>query len=136
MQSQAVSPDELRQAKALLLREIPLSESSTDAIAGGLLQRAIHDLPLDEPTRAARKYVQLSADRVMTAYAKWLRPDDLVEVSQGRDSYEPGVQLSRRDAKTQRGSCRGFSQRLSASARVHHKHVKENSLHTETVMPG
>jgi zinc protease len=83
MQTNPVTPSELRQAKALLLREIPLSESSIDHIADGLLHRAVHDLPLDEPTRAAQKYVQLTANQVMAAYAKWLRPDDLVEVSQG-----------------------------------------------------
>ena len=83
MQTQPVSADELRQAKALMLREIPLSESSMGDIAGGLLHRALHDLPLDEPTRAARRYVRTDANQVMAAYAKWLRPDDLIQVSEG-----------------------------------------------------
>jgi zinc protease len=83
MQVKPVTPAELQQAKALLLREIPLSESSIDQIAGGLLHRAVHDLPLNEPTLAAQKYIQITADQVMAAYARWLRPDDLVEVSQG-----------------------------------------------------
>ena len=56
---------------------------TTDAIVGGLLHRALHDLPLNEPTLAGHKYVQLTADQVIAAYAKWLRPDDLVAVSQG-----------------------------------------------------
>ncbi len=83
MQQKPVTPEELQQAKALLLREIPLSESSIHSIAGGLLSRATHDLPLDEPTIAAHKYMGLSAEQVMAAYAKWLRPDDLVQVTQG-----------------------------------------------------
>lgn len=83
MQKQPVSPDELRQAKALLLREIPLSESSLGDVAHGLLHRATHDLPLNEPIRAAHHYVKLTAHQVMTAYARWLRPDNLVQVSEG-----------------------------------------------------
>ncbi len=40
MRTKPVSPAELRQAKAMLLREIPLSESSVDSIAGGLIYRS------------------------------------------------------------------------------------------------
>jgi zinc protease len=83
MQNAPVSPAELRQAQALLLREIPLSESSIASIAGGLLSRAAHDLPLDEPTRAAHRYVALDAAQVRAAFAKWVRPGALVEVVQG-----------------------------------------------------
>jgi zinc protease len=83
MRKAPVTPDELRQAKALLLREIPLAESSVDSIAGGLLSRAIIGLPLDEPTRAARRYLELTAADVQAAFAKWLRPGDLVQVTEG-----------------------------------------------------
>jgi zinc protease len=83
MQATPVTEDELRQAQALLLREIPLSESSQDSIAQGLLSRATLDLPLDEPTRAAQRYVKLTAKQVQAAFAKWLRPRDLVQITQG-----------------------------------------------------
>jgi zinc protease len=83
MQTTPVTPDELHQAKALLLREIPLREASVGSIAEGLLQRANHDLPLDEPTLAAQRYVKLTAEDVKAAYAKWLRPQDLVQVTEG-----------------------------------------------------
>jgi zinc protease len=83
MQKQAAAPGELRQAKALLLREIPLSESSIDDIAQGLIYRSTHELPLDEPTQAARRYWKLTADQVREAFARWLRPADLVQVTQG-----------------------------------------------------
>lgn len=83
MAGSPVTPQELEQAKALLLREIPLSEASTDSIAGGLIFRASHDLPLDEPTRAARHYVKLDATQVQTAFAKWIRPRALIQVSEG-----------------------------------------------------
>jgi zinc protease len=83
MQRQAISPGELQQAKALLLREIPLAESSIDDIAQGLIYRATHELPIDEPTRAARQYLRLTADEVQKAFARWLRPNDLVQITQG-----------------------------------------------------
>jgi len=83
MQKDPVSAHELEEAKALLLREIPLSESSVDTIAGGMIARSLMGLPLDEPIRAARRYVALTPEDVRAAFAKWIRPDDLVQVTQG-----------------------------------------------------
>lgn len=83
MQSTPVTAHELREAKALVLREIPLSESSIHSIAGGWIARSTLGLPLDEPTRAAHRYIQLTAGDVEAAFAKWVRPDDLVQVSEG-----------------------------------------------------
>lgn len=83
MQSQDVTANELRQAKSLLLRQIPLADASEDSIARGILARAQIDLPLDEPTRAAQRYFALSADEVRAAFAKWLRPNDFVQVVRG-----------------------------------------------------
>jgi len=74
---------ELRSAKALALREIPLSESSVPSIGLGLLYRAQHDLPLDEPSVAARAYFAMKADRIRAAFASWMRPNDLVQVTEG-----------------------------------------------------
>ena len=78
-----MTPEELQQAKALLLREIPLSGSSVDSIAEGLIYRATHELPLDEPIRAAHRYLELTAEQVQAAFAKWGRPNDLVQVTEG-----------------------------------------------------
>ena len=83
MQTADVTPRELLQARALLLREIPLAESSIESIARGWISRSIHDLPLDEPTRAAQRYVRLTAPQIRAAFAKWLRVDDLAQVTQG-----------------------------------------------------
>ena len=83
MQKAPVTPHELEQAKAMLMREIPLSESSLGSIAGGLLSRSLSDLPLDEPTIAAHKYLKLTAEQVKEAYSKWLRPGDFVQVTEG-----------------------------------------------------
>ncbi len=86
MRAAEVSPEELHQAKALLLRQIPLSESSVERIAQGWLYRSLHDLPLDEPTLAAHHYLQLTAPEVQAAWSKWLRPEDLVQVTLGPSS--------------------------------------------------
>jgi zinc protease len=83
MRTANVSPAELQQAKALLLRQITLSESSEDAVAGGFVARALVGLPLDEPTRAAQRYYALSADDVRAAFEKWIRPDAFVQVVRG-----------------------------------------------------
>ena len=83
MQSAPVTAQELHQAKAMLLREIPLSEASVSRIADGLISRTVEDLPLDEPTLAARRYLRLSAAEVQAAFAKWLRVNDLVQVTEG-----------------------------------------------------
>ncbi len=83
MRTQDVTPGELHQAKALLLRQIPLSESSEQAVASGLLGRAEIGLPLDEPIIAAKKYYELDAAQVRAAFFKLVRPDDLVQVVRG-----------------------------------------------------
>jgi zinc protease len=83
MRTEDVSDAELRQAKALLLRQIPLSEGSEDAVAAGLLGRAIVGLPLDEPIVAAKKYTALTADDVKAAFAKHIQPDNLVQIVRG-----------------------------------------------------
>ncbi|HZL26517.1 MAG TPA: pitrilysin family protein [Acidobacteriaceae bacterium] len=83
MRTTPVSAEELHQAKALLLRQLPLSEASQAAVAGGLLARAQAGLPLDEPFRAASKYVALNAEDVKAAFARKVRPGDFVQVVRG-----------------------------------------------------
>jgi zinc protease len=83
MQTTYVTTDELQQARAILLRRMPLSEASIDRIGQSFLDRAELDLPLDEPTIAARRYLQVSATDIQSAFSKWVRPDDLVRVSEG-----------------------------------------------------
>jgi zinc protease len=83
MQNTPVGSDELTRVKACLLRQLPLSEAGVDEIARGMLGRTDLGLPLDEPTRAAQHYVELDAAAVQQAFRKWLRPQDLVRVSEG-----------------------------------------------------
>jgi zinc protease len=83
MRTQDVTPDELHLAKAMLLRAIPLGESSEEGVAQGLLRRAVIGLPLDEPIVAAKKYFELNADQVKAAFARQVRLDDFVQVVRG-----------------------------------------------------
>ena len=83
MRTEPVSDAELHQAKALLLRQIPLGESSEESVAGGLLARAEIGLPLDESVRAAKRYVALNADDVKAAFARRVSTANLVQVVRG-----------------------------------------------------
>ena len=83
MQAAAPSADELLRAKALLVRNRALRESSVAEIGNGLIQRWDLGLPLDEPTIAARKYLALTGSDVQQAFQHWIRPDDLVRIIQG-----------------------------------------------------
>jgi zinc protease len=83
MQKSNVGDDELQRAKAMLLRQLPLAEASTAAIAQGLLGRWDLGLPFDEPARAAQRYIELSADDVRAAFQRQVRPHDLARVSRG-----------------------------------------------------
>ena len=83
MQKENVTPEELQQAKALILRQLPLTESSQDDLGRALVARAQLGLPLDEASRAAKRYYALTADEVRAAFAKSLRPDAFVQVVRG-----------------------------------------------------
>ncbi len=83
MRTQDVSADELHLAKALVLRQIPLSASSESAVAGGLLGHAILGLPLNEQYLAAKKYFGMTADDVKNAFARQVSTDNLVQVVRG-----------------------------------------------------
>ncbi len=83
MQKFDVSPAELQQAKALLLRQIPLSQASEDDLVSGMIARARIGLPLDEQFRAANQYFEMTADQVKAAFAKWIDPTNFVQVVRG-----------------------------------------------------
>jgi len=78
-----VTPSELQQAKALLLRQIPLAAASEDAVASGYVARARIGLPLDEPSHAAQRYFTMTADEVRAAFARHINPANFVQVVRG-----------------------------------------------------
>ena len=83
MQTGPVSERELRQAKSLALNAIPLSQSSVDAVAGGLLARASLGLELDEPPRAAQLPAILPPEPARAAYARWVTVPQPGPITQG-----------------------------------------------------
>ena len=83
MQTSPPDPSELASAKALVLRRIPLGESSFSSIAQGWLARSAIGLPLDEPYIAAQHYLDMTGAQIQNAFAHWVRPSDLVQVTQG-----------------------------------------------------
>jgi zinc protease len=83
MQNAPVPEQSLRDAKAMLVRQIPLSENSLQGIADGLLTRFDLGLPFDEHLRAAKRFIAITPAEVQATFKKWLRPDDLVTVVQG-----------------------------------------------------
>jgi zinc protease len=83
MQTTPITSNELRQTKILLLRQIPLSESSMDNIASEMLSLSQHDLPLDESRHAAKRYQQMNAKEIRDAFNKWIRSKDFVQVIEG-----------------------------------------------------
>ncbi len=83
MQREPISASDLKRAKGILLRQIPLGEASFDAIGGQLLQLSIEDKPLDAMTIAGRHYLQLTAAEVRQAYAKHIRAQGFVTAVKG-----------------------------------------------------
>jgi zinc protease len=83
LQTNPVSDEELNRAKAYLLRQMPLREANFSAIARRFSALRDLGLPLDEPSVAAGHYASLSAADVQRAFQKWMRPGDLVRVTQG-----------------------------------------------------
>ena len=87
MQTDPVDAASLLQAKSLLMTETALEEASVSDISAGLLDRATLGLPLDEPVRAARRYLALDAQQVEAAFARRLRLKDLAQVTQGPEPH-------------------------------------------------
>ncbi len=83
MQQAPVSASELHQAKSMLLRQLPLSEASFNAIAGQLLQFSLEDKPLDSMTIAARHYFTMTPQQIQRAFRTYLRPDMFVTAVKG-----------------------------------------------------
>ena len=84
LQTKPVTPEEPRPGEDAL----PAGDSTVRieyllAIAGGLLERSLMNLPLDEPIQAAKRYKELTAAEVQAAFARWIKVDDFAEVVLG-----------------------------------------------------
>ncbi|MFZ1986669.1 MAG: glycine zipper domain-containing protein [Desulfatitalea sp.] len=74
---------QLRAQAPQTLRRVEQGQPLTVVDVQGFIYRTVMDLPLDEPTQAAQRYVALTAEQVQAVFAKWLRPRDWVQVSEG-----------------------------------------------------
>jgi zinc protease len=83
MQSGALPATDLDRAKGIMLRSIPLGESSFGSIGGQLLTYASHGEPLDQSVIAGRRYRSLTAAEVQSAYRKYIRLNDFVMAVKG-----------------------------------------------------
>jgi zinc protease len=78
-----VPADELALAKATTVRRIILAEADETAIARDLLSDALTKRPLDEGRIAAQAYLNTTAADVRDAFAKFVRPDGFVQITEG-----------------------------------------------------
>ncbi|SFL13863.1 M16 family metallopeptidase [Rhodanobacter glycinis] len=83
MQATPVSASDLKRAKGILLRQLPLRESSFGAIGHQLLTLSQQGKPLDAMTVAGEHYLKLTAKDVQQAYAKHIRTDAFVTAVKG-----------------------------------------------------
>ncbi|GBR03397.1 insulinase family protein [Asaia siamensis] len=83
MQSSPVSDDELLNAKASILRAIPMERASFGGIAGQYLSLVDLGLPLTEPDDRARAVYAMSARQVQEAFHHWVRPDEMAQIIRG-----------------------------------------------------
>lgn len=83
LQRKPLSADRLTRAKALIVGELPVRQESYEGLAGQLLVYASTGRPLDQDRIEARAQLQATPESLRAAFAKWIRPRDLVRVVQG-----------------------------------------------------
>jgi len=83
MQNALVSDDELLNAKASILRSIPMGRASFGGIAGQYLALIDSGLPLTEPDERANAVYQMNAAQIQAAFKHWLRPQDMAQIIRG-----------------------------------------------------
>jgi zinc protease len=83
LQRHALDANRLLRAKALVVGAFPVAHESYESVADALMEYASIGQPLDEDRRDAQAQVAASPERVRAAMARWIRPNDLVQVVQG-----------------------------------------------------
>jgi zinc protease len=83
MGKEVVTAEELHQAKSILIRQLALQASSQVEVATTLLEDAESGLTIDEPTKAANRYLALDAETVRKAFARVIAPDRFVQIVLG-----------------------------------------------------
>jgi zinc protease len=83
LQKTPLDNDRLTRAKALVLGELPISIESYDGIGEQFLTLAERGQPLDTPTTQAATMLATTPQQLQAAFAKWIRPNDLVRIVTG-----------------------------------------------------
>ncbi len=83
LQKKPLGTDRLTRAKALVLGELPVRQESYDGLAGQLLAYVSTGRPPDQDRVEARAQLAATPERLRAAFAKWVRPHDLVRIVQG-----------------------------------------------------
>ena len=83
LSSSPLDRSDLLRAKALLLGEVPIKQSSYDGVAGLFLRYSELDLPLDQYEVDAQRYLDTTSAQVQAALRAHVRPDDFVRVVTG-----------------------------------------------------
>ncbi|HYZ21081.1 MAG TPA: insulinase family protein [Rhodopila sp.] len=89
MQQNPVSDSELARAKAQVMRRIAMRAGSVNEIAARYLHLAALGLPLESPEEAARHHLPITASEIQEAFARWIRPNDMVHVVQAPQNRPP-----------------------------------------------
>ncbi len=84
MKTEAVTDDELADAKSYLIGSMPLALSSTDNISSLLLGLALDDLPLDYLDQRAGKINAVTKEEISRVAAKLLTPEKILTVLVGK----------------------------------------------------
>ncbi|CAI9121349.1 M16 family metallopeptidase [Brytella acorum] len=83
MQTQPATQDEIDNAKALILRGIPMDRASFDDLAGEYLSLTAFGLPLNEQDLKAHAIYAMTPDAIRSAFRHWARPDALAQIVRG-----------------------------------------------------
>ena len=83
LQKNGLEPDRLLRAKALLMGEIPIRESSFNGVGGLLIDYSLRGLPLDQNLIDSKNELDVTQDTLKAAIAKFLRPNAFVRVVTG-----------------------------------------------------
>ncbi|MBS0325574.1 MAG: insulinase family protein [Proteobacteria bacterium] len=83
MRTQPVTEAELANARQYEIRSIPIAVSSVNRIARSLVAWSYRGEPLDQPMVAAKHFLALTASDVQAAFAKYVKPGNLMQVVQG-----------------------------------------------------
>jgi len=83
MQTTPITDAELTEAKAALLRRMPLQRASFNGLANLYLTLIEDGLPLDTPAHSAQAIFATTPQAIQSAFKTWVRPADLAQFVQG-----------------------------------------------------